>query len=197
MDILYYSNFCPHSQLVIQFIAKNNLTNSLNCICIDKRTREPNSNQIKILLENGKKVSMPPNVHSVPALLLVKQNYNVILGNNIIEYLKPAIQENTNIATNNQGEPIGYHIQNSNNGMSIVSEKYTNYNMTPDELSAKGHGGNRQIYNYVKADYDDVSIYTPPDNYRPDKLSNNVTIDILQQKRNDEITINSKNHLVI
>ena len=192
MDILYYSNFCPHSQLVIQFIASNNLTNNLNCICIDKRTREPNSNQIKIILENGKKVSMPPNVHSVPALLLVKQNYNVILGNNIIEYLKPTIREKTNIATNNQGEPVGYRIQTSNNGMNIVSEKYTNYNMSPEELSTKGNGENRQMYSYVKAEYDDVSIYTPPDNYRPDKLSNNVTVDILQQKRNDDISITNK-----
>jgi hypothetical protein len=195
MNILYYSNFCPHSKLVIQFIAKNNLTNNLNCICIDKRVRLPNTNQIKIVLENGKQVSMPPNVHSVPALLLVKQNYNVILGNNIIEYLKPTIQEKTNIATNNQGEPIGYYIQNSNNGMNIVSETYTNYNMSPDELSTKGNGENRQMYSYVKADYDEVSIYTPPDNYRPDKLSNHITVDSLQQKRNDEIAINSKNSL--
>lgn len=192
MNILYYSNFCPHSKLVIQFISKNNLTNNLNCICIDKRVRQPNSNQIKIVLENGKQVSMPPNVHSVPALLLVKQNYNVILGNNIIDYLKPTIQEKTNIATNNQGEPVGYYIQNSNNGMNIVSETYTNYNMSPDELSTKGNGENRQMYSYVKADYDEVSIYTPPDNYRPDKLSNNITVDSLQQKRNDEIAINSK-----
>jgi len=192
MDILYYSNFCPHSKLVIQFIAKNNLTNNLNCICIDKRTREPNSNQIKIVLENGKKVSMPPNVHSVPTLLLVKQNYNVILGNNIIEYLKPTIQEKINIATNQQGEPIGYHIQNSNNGMNIVSETYTNYNMSPEELSTKGNGMNRQMYSYVKADSNDDNIYTPPDNYRPDKLSNNITVDSLQQKRNEDISLNNK-----
>ena len=192
MDILYYSNFCPHSKSVIQFIAKNNLTNSLNCICIDKRTREPNSNQIKIVLENGKKVSMPPNVHSVPTLLLVKQNYNVILGNNIIEYLKPTIQEKINIATNQQGEPIGYHIQNSNNGMNIVSETYTNYNMSPEELSTKGNGMNRQMYSYVKADSNDDNIYTPPDNYRPDKLSNNITVDSLQQKRNEDISLNNK-----
>jgi len=30
-------------------------------------------------------------------------------------------------------------------------------------------------------------INTPPDNYRPDKISNDVTLDTLQQKRMDEI----------
>jgi hypothetical protein len=32
-----------------------------------------------------------------------------------------------------------------------------------------------------------MSIATPPDTYRPDKVSQNVTIDILQQKRNEDI----------
>jgi hypothetical protein len=36
---------------------------------------------------------------------------------------------------------------------------------------------------------DDLNfIQTPPDTYRPDKLSNNVTIDTLQQQRNEEIS---------
>ena len=65
--------------------------------------------------------------------------------------------------------------------------------MSPDELSAKGKGGMRQLYNYVAANDDIKLINTPPDNYRPDKLSNNVTIDKLQQQRLDEIgTISQK-----
>jgi hypothetical protein len=30
-------------------------------------------------------------------------------------------------------------------------------------------------------------IQTPPDTYRPDKLTEGTTIDVLQQKRNEEI----------
>ena len=35
-------------------------------------------------------------------------------------------------------------------------------NLTPEELSAKGNGGNRQMYNYVSADQEVAFIQTPP-----------------------------------
>ena len=36
---------------------------------------------------------------------------------------------------------------------------------------------------------DTLVINTPPDTYRPDKLSNNVTIDNLQKQRNEEMNV--------
>ena len=196
MDILYYSNYCSHSQKIVQFVAKNNLASKLNCICIDKRTREPQSNQTYILLESGKKVIMPPNVHSVPALLLVKQNYKVIFGDDILACFGSTVKEQNDIATNSQGEPMGYHIKSSNSGMNIMSEKYTSYNLTVEELATKGTGKNRQLYDYVSADQDNNVIYTPNDVYKPDKLSNNVTIENLTQKRNEEFGMNSMKSLI-
>jgi hypothetical protein len=187
MDILYYSNYCKHSQKVIQFLAKNNLTDKMNFICIDKRQRDPKTGQTHIQLENGKTVILPPNVHNVPSLLLVKQNYRVILGDEIIANFQPKVQQQNNNATLSQGEPAGYQLMASNSGMNIVSEQFTYYNMTPEELSAKGKGGSRQMYNYVLANHPLFSIETPPDNYRPDKLSSGVTIDTLQQKRNEDV----------
>jgi len=187
MDILYYSNYCKHSQKVIQFLAKNNLTDKLNFICIDKRQRDPKTGQTHIKLENGKTVILPPNVHNVPSLLLVKQNYRVVLGDEIIATFQPRVEQQNNTATLSQGEPAGYQLLSSNNGMNIVSEQFTYYSMTPEELSAKGKGGNRQMYNYVLANHTLSTIETPPDNYRPDKLSSGVTIDTLQQKRNDDV----------
>jgi len=187
MDILYYSNYCKHSQKVIQFLAKNNLTDKMNFICIDKRQRDPKTGQTHIQLENGKSVILPPNVHNVPSLLLVKENYRVILGDEIIANFQPKVQQQNNNATLNQGEPAGYQLMASNSGMNIVSEQFTYYNMTPEELSAKGKGGSRQMYNYVLANHTLSSIETPPDNYRPDKLSSGVTIDTLQQKRNEDV----------
>jgi hypothetical protein len=187
MDILYYSNYCLHSKKILQYLAKESLTNQLNCICIDRRTRDPKTGQIYIILENGKQLMMPPNVHSVPAMLLVKENFRVILGEEIIQYLQPKVKKQNAIATQNQGEPMGYILNQSNNGMSIVSEQFTYYNMSPEELSAKGKGAGRQMYNYVSANDDTYSIPTPPDNYRPDKLSGYVTLDSLQNQRNEEI----------
>jgi hypothetical protein len=186
MDILYYSNYCQYSQQVVQFLAKNNLADKVNCICIDKRSRDVNNNQTYITLENGQKIVLPPNVHSVPALLQVKKNYSVILGPDIIEYYKPQAMEKLATATM-YDEPVGAVLSSSSAGVNIMSEQYTMYNLTPEELSTKGQGKNRQMYNYVPATHDSVFIPTPPDTYRPDKLSGSVTVDSLQQQRNAEM----------
>ena len=145
-------------------------------------------NYNNIILENGKRVSMPPNVHSVPALLQVKKNYNVILGEDIIKYLNPRVQEQNQNATSSNGEPMAFQLIPSNMGMNIISEQYTLYNMSSDELSAKGKGGMRQMYNYMPASHDNTnSIPTPPDTYNPDKVASNVTIDTLEQKRQNDV----------
>ena len=197
MDILYYSNYCKHSQSVLQFLVKGNMTDKLNFICIDKRTRDPQNNQTYIILENGKKVSMPPNVHSVPALLQVKKNYNVLLGEDIIKYLSPQVQQQNQSAVNSNGEPAGFQLTPSNMGMNIVSEQYTFYNMSSDELSAKSKGGNRQMYNYMPATHDALSaIPTPPDTYRPDKVASNVTIDVLEQKRQKDVNYGEMSSII-
>jgi len=186
MDILYYSNYCKHSQKILNFFVKNNLTEKVSFICIDKRKQDPNTGQIYIVLENGTQILLPPNVHSVPSLLLVKQNYNVILGDNIIAKYQTTVETNQEVATQGQGEPMGVSLASVATGL-VVSEQYTSYNSTPQELSTKGQGGSRQLFNYVKANEDPPTISTPPDTYRPDKVAQNVTVDSLQQIRNDEI----------
>lgn len=187
MDILYYSNYCKHCQKLLQTLVKGNMSDKISFICIDKRSVDPRTNQTYILLENGSKVILPPNIHSVPSLLLVNKNYKVILGDEIIKHYHPQIKQNNNTATGFNGEPTGFHLGTSSGGTNIVSEQFTMYDMTPEELSAKGKGNNRQMYNYVSANEEINLIQTPPDTYRPDKLSNSVTIDSLQQQRLDEI----------
>ena len=59
--------------------------------------------------------------------------------------------------------------------------------MSPDELSAKGKGGQRQMHNYVTANQETGYIQTPPDNYRPDKIGEGMTIDQIQQQRNVDV----------
>ena len=66
MDILYYSNYCKHSQKVVNTLVKNNLKDKMSFLCIDKRRRDAKDNQTYILLENGSRVIMPPHIHSVP-----------------------------------------------------------------------------------------------------------------------------------
>jgi glutaredoxin-related protein len=187
MDTLYYSNYCKHCQRVLQYLTKGNLANKLNFVCIDKRSRDVNNNQIYITLENGQKIIMPPNIHSVPALLLVKQNYRVILGDDIMMHFQPAVHKESQRQILQQREPVGTALMASNNGMNILSEQYTLYNLTHEELSAKGNSERRPLYNYVSVNDDFITIPTPPDDYQPDKIQSNVTVDLLQQKRIDEV----------
>jgi len=185
MDILYYSNYCKHSKKILQFFVNNNLTDQLNFICVDKRKQDPNSGQIYVILENGTNILLPPNVHSVPSLLLVKQNYSVILGDDIMAKFQEQIKTMNNDATLGNGEPLGVALDSVRIG-TVVSEQYTPYGATPEELSTKSKS-NRPIYNYVSANMEVSTINTPPDTYRPDKVSEGTTIDALQQLRNEEI----------
>jgi hypothetical protein len=186
MDILYYSNYCKHSQRILNFFVKNNLTDKVSFICIDKRKQDPTTGQIFIVLENGTQILLPPNVHSVPSLLLVKQNYNVMMGDKIMEKYQTTLEEKKTVATQGQGEPMGVSLASVANGL-VVSEQYTYYNASDKELSAKGNGVSRQTFHYVKANEDPPSISTPPDTYRPDKVAQNITVESLQEIRNDEI----------
>jgi hypothetical protein len=195
MDTLYYSNYCKHSQRILQFLVKGNLEKKINFLCIDNRERDPKNNQLYIILEDGKRVSMPPNVQSVPSLLLVRQGYRVILGDDIIgHYHVDANRESKKMISNQVREPLETGFI-SNGGMNIMSESYTAYDLTPEELSAKGNSGRRNMNNYVSANDDIISIQTPPDTYQPDKISNNVTVDTIQQKRIDEIESNRNNNI--
>lgn len=183
MDIFYYSNYCRHSQRIIQYLVKNCQKEKVNFICVDKRIKDPKTGQNHIIIENGSRVLLPPNVHTVPSLLLVKENYRVISGDDIVHFFQPKIEKQKEIVNQKTGEPIEFQLGGGN----IMSERYTPYNMTPEELSAKGKGGNRQMYNYINANHELTIINTPTDNYRPDKVEGSVTLDVLQQKRNEEI----------
>ena len=187
MDILYYSNYCKHSQKIVQTLVKNNFKDKISFICIDKRKKDIANNQVYIVLENGSKVVMPPHIHSVPSLLLVENNYQVLYGDEIISHFHPKMKEYNSQATNFNGEPLGYQLYSSSGGTNIISEKFTPVDMSPEELSAKGKGSSRNLYNYVSVNQDTFFIETPPDDYKPDKLSGDVTVDSLQQRRMDEI----------
>lgn len=187
MDILYYSNFCSNSQKVLQYISKAGLIERINAICIDKRSIDPNTGQVHIQLENGKKIMLPPNVHSVPALLVVKKNYNALFGGEIIKYFEPAVLSKMKEAHMITGEPVGTSLTGATGNLNIISEQYTLYDLSPEELSAKGVGGRRPLYNYTSVAEEIFSIPTPPDTWRPDKVDQSVTIDNLTQKRDQEI----------
>jgi hypothetical protein len=109
LNILYYSRFCPHSNKVVDFIAKNGIAAELNCICVDRR-RVGEGGQTLVQLENGKTEALPPMIDRVPALLLVKEKYQIRFGDDIIEHYKPRVKAEANEATGgNEGEPMAFN----------------------------------------------------------------------------------------
>jgi hypothetical protein len=184
-DIFYYSNHCKHSQKVIQYISKNNVIDKLSCVCIDKRIRDINNNNILIILENGRQVSMPPSIQTVPALLRVSKNHTVILGSEqIIEYINTDkkyvnAQQSQSSILNNNVEPVSYGFFKD-----VSSEQFTDYSMSSADLGTKGK--DRPIHNYVGVD-SFATINAPTEDYQPDKLTSDITIDKLLQQRNLDV----------
>ena len=184
-SILYYSNFCEHSKKLLQSLSKTQVSKEIHFICIDKRERDK-SGKIFIVLENGQKIVMPENVTKVPALLLLSQGYQVLYGDNIYNYMKPKQEVVTRQATNNNMEPMAFSL--GGGGFGIVSDNYSFLDMDSEELNTKGNGGMRQMHNYVPLNHSDV-ITTPKDDfdYKQDKLSGDLTIEKLQQQRDQEL----------
>lgn len=186
-SILYYSKFCEHSNKLLQTLSKTN-QKDIHFICIDKRVKDPSSNKMFIVLENGQKIIMPENVNRVPALLLLNQNYQVLYGEAILNHLKPKQEVAVRQATQNNMEPMAFSFGSGGFG-DIVSDAYSFLDQGSEELEAKGSGGMRQMHNYVDLNYSD-KISTPNDEQEykgANKISGELTIEQLQQQRDSEL----------
>lgn len=182
--ILYYSNQCENSRKILQTISKGSVHKDIHFMCIDKRVRVGNA--WYIVLENGERVILPPQVDRVPALLLMADGHKIMFGEQIKQYLQPRIVVANNAATQNNGEPFAFSIfKDGLGGHGVTSDSFSFLDQNSDELSAKGNGGLRQMYNYATVDFRD-SINTPAEDYVPDKIGS-VSMDQLQQKRNSDI----------
>jgi hypothetical protein len=189
--ILYYSNFCEPSKKLLQSVTKTQNTNNIHFICIDKRVKDTNG-KIFIVLQNGQQILMPENVTRVPALLLLNQNYKVIYGNDIYNYLKPQVAQQIQQATKNNMEPINFQDGfKSFGGFSggIVSDNYSFLDQSDSELSVKGDGGLRQIHNYVTLNESmNLSMKLPQDDVEYNKIKEGeLSVEALQRRRDEEV----------
>jgi len=66
----------------------------------------------------------------------------------------------------------------------VVSDNFSFLDQTDEELSAKGSGGMRQLYNYATINHNDT-IQTPPDSYSPDKVGSNSLEQLMAQRDKD------------
>jgi hypothetical protein len=185
-SIIYYSTHCDKSKAVLTALSKSQVSNEIHFLCIDKRVKS-GTGAWHILTETGEKVLLPPQVNRVPALLLLNKGHQVLYGDQILQHFQPKNVALNNEATNFNGEPNAFALgrESMGSGFGVASDNYSFLDQSPDELSAKGNGGMRQLYNYATIDIVD-KIETPPDNYSPDKVGS-VSLEKLQQQRNSDI----------
>jgi hypothetical protein len=182
--ILYYSNQCENSKRILQTVSKGTVHKDIHFMCIDKRVKVGNA--WYIVLENGERVILPPQVDRVPALLLLADGHKILFGEQIKQYLQPRIVVANNAATHNNGEPFAFSIyKDCLGGHGVTSDNFSFLDQSSEELSAKGSGGLRQMYNYATIDFHD-KIHTPAEDYVPDKIGN-ISMEQLQQKRNTDV----------
>jgi hypothetical protein len=193
-SILYYSNYCEPSKKLLQTVTKTQNAKDIHFICIDKRTKDPSSGKIFIILQNGQKLIMPENVTKVPALLLLNQNYKVIYGDDIYQHLRPQVKQEIKQATKNNMEPVNFQdgfSAFSGFGGNIASDNYSFLDQSDSELSVRGDGGLRQMHNYVSLnDSMNLTMHLPQDehDYKSDKLKEGeMSVESLQRKRDQEI----------
>jgi len=146
--ILYYSKYCEVSKNYLQRLSKSDIQNEIHFICIDKRVKDAN-NKTYIILENGQKIILPENVTKVPALLLLNNGYQVLYGDQILNFLKPRQREEVKQATQNNMEPMAFSLGGGGGFGDVVSDHYSFLDQDPNELSAEGNGGMRQMHNYM------------------------------------------------
>lgn len=164
MDVLYYSNLCKHSQTLLGILSKSNIHNKFYYVCIDKRVTE--GNNVNIILENGSKILLPSIIKNVPSLLLPNHGNRVLTGGEILTYIE---LNNTQSQSTGIDEPSPFALA-TNVSDNISSDKFSFLDMTDDDLTAKGGGGMRQMYNYVQLDMNPL-IATPNEDYESDKMS--------------------------
>ena len=185
MNVLYYSNYCEHSKKLLQTLSKSQISNDIHFMPIDNRVKE--GGNLYIILQNGNKIIMPNNISKVPALLVLNDK-QVLYGDSIYHYLKPKQEVITKKATNNNMEPMAFSLGGGGAFGGIASDQYSFLDISPDDMTSKGNGGLRQMHNYVLLGNNDI-ISTPTDDvdYKSEKTSGNLTIEQLQQQRDQDM----------
>ena len=188
--ILYYSNHCSNCQSLLKELSGTELSKLIHFLCIDSRVQE--NGKTYLVLPNGKKMILPPNIVRVPTLLSIQENGRLISGMEIKQYLASKIKQTVAVATQQQMEPSAFSF--SSGGMSsIMSDNYSFLDMDASDLSAEGNGGTRQLHNYVAVD-DMASITGPAEaqSTRNDSKSNMPSLENLRQQREMDIKMFNK-----
>ena len=172
---LYFSKYCKHSSKLLEDLNQLGMSKKFNYISIDKRVVKQNVTYI--LNPDGTTFPLPPMINRVPVLLL-KPNHEILVGDQILEYVKPQIKNIEEEKTMLFNEPNPYMFKGDSG---VVSDEFSFLDSSVTELSAQGSGGMRQTYNYATLDSNTETI---PIQYDPDKQPKlNMTLEQLENER--------------
>ena len=189
-SVLYYSNYCQHCKDLLTKISRTKTRDDIHFVCIDKREKHKDGST-HIILENGQRLLLPPNVKKVPSILLLHHGNRVLDGiHEITHYLSPGEVEINNQATNFNGEPMAFSFSEMGSNM---SDNYSYLDMSAEELSAKGNGGLRMMHSYSTIS-GNQTIATPPEDYEPDKVGQ-VDLGKLQMQRANDVRQKQQIHI--
>ena len=166
-NVLFYSKLCKYCTDILLFYQENNLTNLVTGICIDNR-RYTNNGGVEIITANGQVYLLPPNIDSVPTLLVKLKNGSItnVVGDSIKSFYSEYISKQTSTATLGHGEPISSNSHNYTNSSELMSSNSILNN------------------NYASVNNTDT-IVCKNETYIPDKIIS--TIDNIVQQRSDEL----------
>ena len=75
-SVLYYSKYCENCKKLLYQLGKSNIQKNIHFLSIDKRINR--GGKIYIILDNGNEIFMPPNIVSVPTLLLLNKGLKLV-----------------------------------------------------------------------------------------------------------------------
>ncbi len=167
---LYFSEYCKHSQAILEQLNRLGLQEKFRYISVDKRIVK--NNITYIILPNGQQFPLPPMINRVPILLLKPSN-EILSGNQILEYIKPQVRNIQEQKTMIYNEPNPFAFGTDGLGMSGVASdtfSFVESHDNPREMQLDGGtAGLRQMYNYVSADGGNMNSIQAPQNLETDK----------------------------
>lgn len=179
--VLYYSKYCENCKKILYELGKSDFQKNIHFLSIDKRRRR--GNKMYIVLDNGHEIYLPPNITSVPTLLLLNKNNKLLVGKEVLTYIGPKIRKEKHVVVKqNGGEPLAFSTYEMG---STMSDNYSYLDQSADDLNAKGNGGLRQMHNFTTLDGNN-QIYTPDEDYIPDKVGS-VDIGKLRSEREEDV----------
>jgi len=137
--VLFYSNRCEHCRAVLAQLSKLKVSEDTSFVCID--SRKTVSGKSVAILGNGKQVPLPPNLTSVPALLMLEKNNALIVGDAVKAHLER--EYSTTVSAAN--DPAAFSFSE----MSGLSDGYAYLDLSPEEMLAQGGGGARIMHSFA------------------------------------------------